>query len=87
MFCAKLGVVSRTLLSGRYVLVSQREDETIRKDWTWANSRRRLGPSKSPEQVPRSWKATGGLLNQQRKGRRKLKISQEVRKEISYMVN
>lgn len=62
------------MLSGRYDLVCQRKDETIRKDWAWAKARS-LDPLKSPEQVPRSWEATVRLLNRKRKGRGKLKIS------------
>lgn len=74
IFCAKHGVASRSLLSGRYVLVSQRKDETVRKDWTWAKARS-LDPLKSPEQVPRSWEATVRLLSRKCKGRGKFKIS------------
>ena len=71
IFCAKHGVVSRSLLSGRYVLVSQRKDETIRKDWTWTKTRS-LDPLKPPEQVPRSWEATVRLLNRKCKGEREI---------------
>ena len=66
--------MSRSLLSGRYVLVCQRKDETIIHACAWAKARI-MDPLKSPEQVPRSWEATVRLLNRKRKGRGKLKIS------------